>query len=411
MMLFRRLNEAIEQKNYRAIYDVLADSNMDINRTGRCDLTPLLLAIEQGDEQITELFLQMGANPNVPNQTDKANYPLEMAIQKACDMPEKTDQYVKIIECLLKHDARAIQDTQTEWALHQAAESGNLEIIRLLIQYGFNPYKQNLHDKTPYEIALIHEHEECASFLKPSELDESFPFGRGNETLYSNCVLIGKAGIRILRQSIPSELVKKIMSFCFSDYNQGKFGGRDEGIVHAVRTNDLAGLDAAFLAGFILNDQKVCTFSHTPLVLAGKQNNTAMVKRLLEVGGSILSEHGFYPSIKHPEIRGMLLTEKRKQMETFKKGALKKELSPRCVLIDRAGIKIFGQPIPSELVAYIALFSSDLNLLDVDPTTLQLESDGEGEERQRAVVDAELTIRQLEPIEEPITSSPQCVVQ
>jgi hypothetical protein len=354
--VFQYLNDGIKAKDYQKIYDALAHPNMDINITTRCLWTPLLLAIEQGDAKITQAFLQMGANPNVPNTTDKENYPLEMAIQKAKEMPEKTDEYVKIIEYLLRHDARAIEGESTELALHQATEFGNLEIVTLLIRYGFDPHKKNEAGETPQDIATRLGHKEVVSFLATSCLTGLII----RESLTSSLEKSQKTKV------IPSEIIEKILSFVltpfergmntcaialtqkriqepgiiqkilsFSDFhNRGIIGGREEGIMDAVQANDLPKLNKALSAGYILSDHQVCSLSDTPLMLAAKRSYTPIVERLLQLGGCILSEKGFYLSIEDPGIKDMFLEKKREQMETLKEA---------------------------------------FNLADADPSTLQLE--------------------------------------
>jgi ankyrin repeat protein len=49
--------------------------------------------------------------------------------------------------------------------LHAASYRGNLEVVRLLLEYGADVERKNKEDRTPFEVALEGRHHEVALFL------------------------------------------------------------------------------------------------------------------------------------------------------------------------------------------------------------------------------------------------------
>ena len=50
-------------------------------------------------------------------------------------------------------------------SLHSAAETGHLSIIRALVQYGGDIFKQDRYGDTPRKLAQIHGNSECVKYL------------------------------------------------------------------------------------------------------------------------------------------------------------------------------------------------------------------------------------------------------
>ena len=92
-----------------------------------CGKTPLLVAIEEGDEEITELLLNGGADPNTQNTSLNIN-PLHLAIKQ---------NNMTIVRLLLKHNADVtITDYEMRSPLTKALIEGYKEIAIELIEHG-----------------------------------------------------------------------------------------------------------------------------------------------------------------------------------------------------------------------------------------------------------------------------------
>lgn len=50
-------------------------------------------------------------------------------------------------------------------SLHSAAETGHMSIIRALVQYGADIFKQDRYGDTPRKLAQIHGNTECVKYL------------------------------------------------------------------------------------------------------------------------------------------------------------------------------------------------------------------------------------------------------
>jgi uncharacterized protein len=61
------------------------------------------------------------------------------------------------------------QDDYENTSLTRAAESGHLEVVRLLLENGANPNLRDEFDKTPLELAEENGHFEVAEFVRRTE--------------------------------------------------------------------------------------------------------------------------------------------------------------------------------------------------------------------------------------------------
>lgn len=212
---FKTLAKYIKNKQYEKIYKLLTKSYVDINDAKlyyNAAHTPLATAIREANPEVVAAFLAMGANPNVPGRSwtrpfnigqQMMFFPLALALHTAEEFPEKINECVNIIEHLLRYGAKAMEGSGVELALHQAAAFGNLEIVTLLIRYGFNPHKKDQAGETPENIARRLDHQQVASFLEkpiPTTLFDTAP---------ALVLLAGKSKNKI----IGPDLMKHIMSF------------------------------------------------------------------------------------------------------------------------------------------------------------------------------------------------------
>ncbi|CAI2351791.1 unnamed protein product [Caenorhabditis sp. 36 PRJEB53466] len=103
-------------------------ANADVNQTTNTQSTPLRGACYDGHVDIVEYLLEAGANPHIPNRHGHT-----------CLMIAAYRNKPLVICQLLDHGIDV--NTQTEKgnsALHDAAESGNVEVVNLLLKAGAN---------------------------------------------------------------------------------------------------------------------------------------------------------------------------------------------------------------------------------------------------------------------------------
>ncbi len=118
--------------------------------------TPLSLAIQKIDDELVEVLLEKGADPNYPLKYD--SYPIFYAISTDSYDPIKTP---KILELLLKYGANINQSTESSNVLSSAFYKPQLPVIQLLIDKGadFESIKDTvllkcLNDKKLFEFVL-----------------------------------------------------------------------------------------------------------------------------------------------------------------------------------------------------------------------------------------------------------------
>lgn len=292
------IGNAIEKKDYDKLYDIIAEPNFDINQVGRCDWTPLFVAVKHADKKMVEIFLKMGANSNaVLSANDYPSvltYTVEQANKK--ENAEKRKEYLEIMTCLLQNGAKEIQSRiNKQTTLHIAATYGDRESVGLLVNFGFHPEQKDEKGKTPIDLAMFNGHDELAKELSNQNIKN----------------------IKLTFFSLNHGKIEK-----FSD---------KKGILAAAIKNDTNALECALKDGYVVNDPLVHDFKGTPLEYAVKNNNPAMAKLLIRYG-SILSD-GAFTNAKTPEMREILLTAKKMQLEILKKELKLEDKNPNsCAL-------------------------------------------------------------------------------
>ncbi|KAL1452999.1 hypothetical protein WDU94_007176 [Cyamophila willieti] len=129
----------------------------------------LLSAAEFPNEEIIELLLHHGANPNIPNSPDEDFGPggniLHVIIEVLVHNVYNIDDYLKIIETLLRFGSRTdFKDTEGKTPLHIAAECSEGSIIELLLKYTTSTcYPLNNYGLPP--IRLLENNELVSLFL------------------------------------------------------------------------------------------------------------------------------------------------------------------------------------------------------------------------------------------------------
>ena len=126
--------------------------------------TPLHEACIHGNLSIVKELLNHGADPNVQKITfGEGKTPL----QTAC-----TEGYVAVVKTILDHnrelgkqliEARVKESGST--LMHFAAENGDLEMVKVLLEYGANPSVQNNAKEAPIHIAVGQGYTDIARLL------------------------------------------------------------------------------------------------------------------------------------------------------------------------------------------------------------------------------------------------------
>jgi len=200
-----KLGNAIEEKNVKGILEVFQDKNFHINSYGRCEISPLASAIQDGTPELVELFLRMGANVHwrVLNGTESMLY---LAITNENDTKENIIKKVKV---LLAYGAREQPETQHSFVqleLTAAVEKRNKSALELLLTYGFNPQRP-IHRSTKTEPLEEDEPNTAIEIAKDIGYDDLAEF-MGSFTLDNIKPLLDAKTIS-LKKSLPFSLVLK----------------------------------------------------------------------------------------------------------------------------------------------------------------------------------------------------------
>jgi hypothetical protein len=121
--------------------------------------TPLSSASMSGDLEMVQVLLDNDADVNSRNEYGSSS------LIVASDYVGP--QTLHIVRLLLHNGANPNVWTSI-WGttpLHAASYRGNLEVVRLLLEYGADVERKNKEDRTPFEVALEGRHHEVALFL------------------------------------------------------------------------------------------------------------------------------------------------------------------------------------------------------------------------------------------------------
>jgi len=114
-------------------------------------------ACASGDSDAVEECVKSGMDVNTKDSDWNDRTPLHWACMKG-----RGD----IVQLLLDNKADPNLLMDNGWnSLHSAAETGHLSIIRALVQFGADIFKQDRYGDTPRKIAQIHGNTECIKYL------------------------------------------------------------------------------------------------------------------------------------------------------------------------------------------------------------------------------------------------------
>lgn len=119
----------------------------------------LLEAIEDVDVASVKDLLEKGADVNTTDTYGRT--PLRIAV-------DEDENATEIVKALLEKGAKPdkVRDTNMTTPLQIAAEIGNVEIVKALLDADADVYVRNNHDKTPLELAEYEGHKEIVEIIK-----------------------------------------------------------------------------------------------------------------------------------------------------------------------------------------------------------------------------------------------------
>lgn len=127
------LHDAVEQRDYQDLTEILADRTIDIDVMDFQRRTALMMAVQMNDVQAAALLINAGANVNAKNNIQDTPYLLAGA-----------EGYNDILVLTLANGAN-LEDTNRYGgtAIIPAAEKGHLETVKILLKAGINPNHVN----------------------------------------------------------------------------------------------------------------------------------------------------------------------------------------------------------------------------------------------------------------------------
>lgn len=285
------LDAAMREHDHKKVYEIMEDPDFDINQIGRCDWSPLFLALKLQDEKYVEVFLKMGANPNWCLGANENPSLLHYAVHIKAP--------IRILELLVQYGARESFNSIHETALHEAAKQGNAAAVTLFLRRGFDPnIKSGLTNKSPIDYAEAMGHHQLAKTMR-------------NPLSF---LLIQ------MKYNLPVEIINYIKSYTF--VGQIEKHGRDQ-IKTATKNDDIKALDALLKNNYLLYSNDVIGMPTPPLNQAVLNNNYKMAELLIKHSAIITksdcaSLSPYECAEGNPEIQKLLLDTKRNQLEIFK---------------------------------------------------------------------------------------------
>ncbi len=359
--IFYLLYTAIEKSNYKLLYNVMAAPNMDVNNYGPFNITPLFLAYYLKDLKVFEIFLKMGANPHCTVHRELTDaYPFAPTLLRfmVYDKVKNGIDNIAFVKLLLEFGAREVvviyenllSNKLYGSSLHLTAKAGDGELVNLLMNYGFNPHKENyiesLQAKDPDIVTALNKHginppafyhlkapifwarkknwDNCAK-----DMEKNFEAHIAYTNLRSAKVINDRDYDRVffkMRKTFGISIQAISWIRFFAAYKPATLGkANDGGVFEAAKKNDLESLEAALEQGAVLNDNNVSGIECTsPLLEAVEHGNVEMVVRFIELRSSLvaINDQGtiYQCAIKNgfAKIATILLQAKQKQLKTLK---------------------------------------------------------------------------------------------
>lgn len=149
--------EAAAVGEVNAAQSALEEDPAAINSFSADGFQPLGLAAFFGQKAVAELLLRAGAQVNTTSRNGLAVAPINSAA---------AGEQLEIVRLLLEYGADPnIAQGEGFVPLHAAAENGQVEMIQLLLAAGADPHSRTSDGRTPRDLALAGGHAQAADLL------------------------------------------------------------------------------------------------------------------------------------------------------------------------------------------------------------------------------------------------------
>lgn len=274
-----------------------AGAKADVNRSVENGMTALFYAVEQGDKKTAEYLLQQGSYVNDINGHGETV--LSVALLHG---------HPDIADMLIKAGAKTdftLEDDMGLTLLHQAAEGGCAEQVKLFISQGANPGQTTAEEKwTPLMLAASQGHTEIVAELLKHHVDIKAKCAEGKNALaYALERAIVSDSIDCVNLLLQESKKRKIAVANLSDYLWDALLRRQSNLAHLLLL-DGAEFDAEQDGWRFLNEALCCRneqllrlleekgaqfdvhtpndFGMTQLMLAAENGFEELVERFLE---------------------------------------------------------------------------------------------------------------------------------
>jgi ankyrin repeat protein len=157
MITANQMGEAAQEGDLAKLKDFLKDFPSLVNSHNDDGWTPLHLAAHYGHREVVELLLARGAQVNLKSENSMKNTAVRAAV---------AGNRTNVVDVSLARSASVNTRQHGGWtALHGAAQNGNREMVRILLDYGADPKLKNDHGQTAPDIALEAGHGSIADML------------------------------------------------------------------------------------------------------------------------------------------------------------------------------------------------------------------------------------------------------
>jgi ankyrin repeat protein len=131
------------------------ETRMSKNKEGK---TAFLCAVERGEEDIYKFLLEAGEDPNITDEND------DSALHIACKT--KNVEIVKYVYGVMSPEKRSSINKEGKTAFLCAAEYGNKDICKFLLEHGADPNYSEIHyNESALHLACRYKHLETAKYI------------------------------------------------------------------------------------------------------------------------------------------------------------------------------------------------------------------------------------------------------
>jgi ankyrin repeat protein len=190
LVVYKTLGEAIARNDLDDVKRHLASDPSILNKPGRGNLTPLHQAIMRKREEVVELLLEAGSDPNIvtPGKESALHLAVDRGLTRSAGLileagidfsirnkggwtalhlagAKNRNEIMKLMI-----EAGADVNLLSELGgtpLHEAAVGGDAELIQMLLNAGCDPKVVSKTGVTAYDIAVEYKNEVAAGILKP----------------------------------------------------------------------------------------------------------------------------------------------------------------------------------------------------------------------------------------------------